>query len=216
MRIIAVAGATSKAGKTLLAEQLIRYCAALYSPVYAVKFTTTSDLPSPCPRGAPCTVCDLSDAFRIVLDPEILRQKGKNTARFYDAGATEVIWVIARKSQLPTAYDHLLTHIPGNALVLMEGSTVTSMSRPDLLFYVFANHISPQRWKDSANEILSRSDFVIMNRKSKMKDDPKLEIPTNALRLDLVATPVTTQPEVQDKIKSIIGSLSHGVQSLEH
>jgi hypothetical protein len=217
MRIISIAGATSKAGKTLLAEQLIRYCTARHSPVYAVKFTTTSDLPSPCPRGAPCTVCDLSENFRIIRDPEILKQKGKNTARFYDSGATEVIWVVAKKSQLPIAYGHLLTHLPHEALVLMEGSTIISISRPDLVFYVFANHIAPQRWKESAKELIARSDFVVINQKSKMKDHPDLVVPNNATRLDLAMSPVTSLPEVRDKIEDIIRSIygCHDVQSLE-
>src|SRR5947208_17038407 len=102
MKIIAVAGATSKAGKTVVAEQIIRYCADRYSPVYGVKFTTTSDIPSPCPRGAPCNVCDLSDRFRIVTDKHLIAQPGKNTARMLHAGAARVLWVISRKSEIVT------------------------------------------------------------------------------------------------------------------
>ena len=213
MRILSVAGATSKAGKTLLAEQLIRYCAQAYSPVYAIKFTTTSDLPSPCPRGAPCTVCDLADNFRIVRDPEILRQKGKNTARFFEADATEVIWVIAKRSQLHHAYDHLMTHIPPAALLIMEGSTVTSLCTPDLLFYIFANHIPPQRWKESAAEIVPRADFVLMNRKSRMPDHPLLQIPPGTIVLSLQDTPATELPQIRDRIDQVIRSLDHALHN---
>jgi hypothetical protein len=211
MKIISVAGTTSKAGKTLLAEQIIRYCAERYSPVYAVKFTTTSDLPSPCPRGAPCTVCDLSDLFRVVRDPEILQQKGKNTARFCAAGPTGVLWVISKKSQLSNAYHHLLTHIPENALVVMEGSSITSLCEPSLLFYVFANHISPRRWKESAAEIMARSDFVLMNRRHKLSDHPELKIPEGTLCLDLSTTLVTEIPVIRDRMEAVIRSVPDAV-----
>lgn len=205
MKIISIAGATSKAGKTLVAEQVIRYCAAHHSNVYAVKFTTTSDLPSPCPRGAPCTVCDLSGQFRIVRDPETILQPGKNTQRFAAANAAEVIWVIAKKSYMPVAYSHLLTHIPNEAIAVMEGSTITSICKPDLLIYVLANHISPSRWKDSAPAIMERSDFVIVNRKRRMQDHPELQVPHDAMRLDVFETPVTAVGEIRARMDSLLG-----------
>lgn len=208
MRIISVAGATSKAGKTLLCEQIIRYCAQHYHPVYGVKFTTTSDLPSPCPRGAPCTVCDLSDRFRIIRDPAVLMQPGKNTWRLANANATEVLWVVAKKSELPNAYSHLLTHIPENALLVMEGSTVTSLCKPDLLFYIFSNHMSPARWKESAEEIMGRSDFIIRNQRAGMADHPGILNPPSALALDLTETPSTNLAVIRDKIDELIRSFA--------
>lgn len=208
MKIISVAGATSKAGKTLLAEQIIRYCAERYSPVYGVKFTTTSDLPSPCPRGAPCNVCDLSDRFRIVRDESILNEKGKNTQRLKQANATEVIWVISKQACLPVAYEHLLTHLPENAVVVMEGSTVTSLCKPDLLLYVIGNHIPRARWKDSATDIMELADFIVLNRIKNRKDHPELAIPDRALAIDLAAVPVTTYAAVQDKIESVLNRKS--------
>jgi hypothetical protein len=204
MKIISVAGATSKAGKTMLCEQIIRYCAERYHPVFGVKFTTTSDLPSPCPRGAPCTVCDFSGRFRIIRDPAILMQSGKNTARLAAANATEVLWVVAKKSEMPNAYSHLLTHVSENALLVMEGSTVTSLCKPDLLFYVLSNHINPSRWKESAEEIIPRSDFIIRNRRSGTADHPGIPNLPSALTIDLAVTPVTNSSAIRDKIDALI------------
>jgi hypothetical protein len=205
-KIISVAGATSRAGKTLLAEQIIQYCASRGVPVYAVKFTTTTDIPTPCPRGTPCTVCDLSEKFRIIRDPEILLQPGKNTQRLAAAGASEIIWIISRKSYLPQAYSHLLTHLSPDALTVMEGSTVTSFCEPDLLFYVAANHISPSRWKDNAQEISSQADFFILNRKKGMPDSPGLNIPREVIDLNLQETAVTSLPQVRDAIDQVLGT----------
>lgn len=203
-KIISIAGATSRAGKTLLAEQIIQYCAGRGAPIYAVKFTTTTDIPSPCPRGTPCTVCDLSEKFRIIRDPEILLQPGKNTQRLSAAGATEIIWIIARKSYLPKAYEHLLSHLSTDAVTVMEGSTVTSFCNPDLLFYVAANHISPARWKDNAREISASADFFVLNRKKGMPDHPGLSIPSRAIDLDLQETVVTSLPEVREAIDQVL------------
>jgi hypothetical protein len=205
-KIISVAGATSRAGKTLLAEQIIQYCSDRGVPVYAVKFTTTTDIPSPCPRGTPCTVCDLSEKFRIIRDPEILLQSGKNTQRLAAAGAAEVIWIISRKSYLPQAYSHLLTHLSPEAITVMEGSTVTSFCEPDLLFYVAANHISPSRWKDNAQEILGNANFFILNKKQGMPDHPELNIPPQAIELDLRQTAVTTLPLVREAIDQVLSA----------
>ncbi|HEY7161417.1 MAG TPA: hypothetical protein VH815_09155 [Acidobacteriota bacterium] len=203
-KIISVAGATSRAGKTLLAEQIIQYCASRGVPVYAVKFTTTTDIPSPCPRGTPCTVCDLSEKFRIIRDPEVLLQPGKNTQRLAAAGASEIIWIISRKSNLLQAYSHLLTHLSPDAVTVIEGSTVTSFCEPDLLFYVAANHISPSRWKDNAQEISAAADFFVLNKKKGMPDHPGLKIPAKGIDLDLQATAVTTLPEIRAAIDQVL------------
>ena len=213
MKFISIAGATSKAGKTLLAEQIIRYCASKYKPVYGIKFTTTSDLPSPCPRGAPCTVCDLSDNFRVIRDPEILLKPGKNTQRLAAANATEVIWVIAKKSQLPVAFQHLLTHLPADALAVMEGSSITALCKPDLLFYIFANHIAASRWKESATEIMGRSDVLILNHKTGMSDHPSIHPPKDALVMDLAQEASTSRPEIRNKIDAVMRSLTYAIQS---
>jgi hypothetical protein len=206
IRIISVAGATSGAGKTLLAEQIIRYLSGHKVPVYAVKFTTTSDLPSPCPRGAPCTVCDLSDRFRIVRDPSILMQPGKNTQRLAAAGATEVVWIIARKSSLEEAYQHLLEHLPNNAITVMEGSTITTICKPDLVFYIAANNIPPAKWKDNAKEILNTADFVILNKKKGAIDHPQIQIPKSAISLNLKESLVTEIAKVRSKLDRLTQS----------
>jgi hypothetical protein len=210
MKIIAVAGASSKAGKTVVAEQIIHYCAARYSPVYGVKFTTTSDIPSPCPRGAPCTVCDLSDRFRIVTDGSVINQPGKNTARLLHAGANKVLWVVSRKSEIATAYKHLLTHLPEDSITVMEGSTITSLSKPDLLFYVIGRDIPASRWKENAREILRTADFAVMNsRRETTSPFPLLrEEGVRWIEGNLLEKPVTADSDVQDKINELLRSLS--------
>jgi hypothetical protein len=90
----------------------------------------------------------------------------------------------------------------------MEGSTIISISCPDLIFYVFANHIAPQRWKESAQQLMERSDFVVMNQKLKIKDHPNLFRPKNVIRMDLAHEPITSLPQVRDKIEKLIRSIS--------
>ncbi|HET6267404.1 MAG TPA: hypothetical protein VFG11_06765, partial [Acidobacteriota bacterium] len=91
-------------------------------------------------------------------------------------------------------------------LVIMEGSTVTSLCKPDLLFYVYAQHISRARWKESADEVMSRSQIVIENRNSKMgKADAPLANP-RAIALNLAERPATEHPKVVAKLSELLGS----------
>ena len=84
VRIVSVSGACSRAGKTALAESLLRALPA--GRAAAVKFTTTEDVFERCPRGSACVVCDIDVPFRIVRDPAVLREPGTDTDRLAAAG----------------------------------------------------------------------------------------------------------------------------------
>jgi hypothetical protein len=132
-----------------------------------------------------------------------LLQSGKNTQRLSAAGAKEVVWIIARKSNLGEAYQHLLEHLPRNAIAIMEGSTITSISKPDLIFYVAANHIPPMRWKENAKQILGNANFIILNKKKGMPDHPQIQVPESAISLNLQETPVTALEEVRSRLDQL-------------
>ena len=140
-------------------------------------------------------------------DPSILMQPGKNTQRLAAAGATEVVWIIARKSSLAEAYQHLLEHLPNHAITVMEGSTITSICKPDLVFYVAANNIPPAKWKDNAKEIINGADFIILNKKKGTTDHPQIQIPKSAISLDLAETSVTELTKVRSVLDRLTGSM---------
>jgi hypothetical protein len=170
--LISVAGATSRAGKTALAVTLL--AALPRGLATAVKFTTTEDVFERCPRGSPCVVCDIDVPFRIVTDAATLAQPGTDTDRLLRAGARRVVWAIAKASAAPAAWAALRARIDG--LVVMEGSTVVGLSRPDAMCFVVHPFLSPARWKPTSGPLLARADLVVVNRAAQEPRAPAPEV----------------------------------------
>ena len=113
-------------------------------------------------RGA-CVVCDIAERNRIVTDPSGARAGGHDNDRLARAGASRVVWAIARRSAAAQAWAAVQKMMEG-ALTVMEGSTVVDLARPDLLTFVAHPFLSPQRWKPTSGPLLSRADVVVVNR----------------------------------------------------
>jgi hypothetical protein len=170
MRVISIAGACSRAGKTALAESILR--ALGRGAAAALKFTTTEDVFERCPRGTPCVVCDIDVPFRIVEDPAILDEAGTDTARLRAAGADRVVWAIARASAVAAAWAAVQARTAGHALAVMEGSTIVHTARPHLLAFVVHPFLSPARWKPGSAERIAAADFVVVNRPADQSRPP--------------------------------------------
>ena len=158
MRIVSVSGAGSRAGKTALAESLLR--ALPPRTAKAVKFTTTEDVFERCPRGSVCVVCDIDVPFRIVRDPAVLRQPGTDTDRLAAAGAREVVWAIARAAAAPLAWAAVARFLDDAPLAILEGSTVVEqgLARPDLRLFVAHRSMPPERWKPTSAALVAAAD----------------------------------------------------------
>lgn len=159
--ILSVAGACSRSGKTALAATLLR--ALPRGSAVAVKFTTTEDVFERCPRGTPCVVCDIDVPFRLVEAPAVLRQPGTDTDRLAEAGASRVIWAIAKQSAAALAWRAVLERLGGARLVVMEGSTVVGLARPETLFFVVHPFLSTSRWKPTSEALLRQADAAVVN-----------------------------------------------------
>lgn len=163
MRIAAVSGATSRAGKTTVAESLLR--ALPRGTAAAVKFTTTDEVFERCPRGSVCVVCDIDVPFRIVRDPAVLREAGTDTDRLAAAGAREVVWAIARAGSAALAWSAVRRMLEGTPLAVLEGSTVVEqgLARPELRLFVAHRSIPPARWKPTSGALVAAADRVIIH-----------------------------------------------------
>jgi len=140
--IIGIGGAHSKVGKTTIACQILKRL----SGWGAIKYTNTSFYSS------------------IVDSPEILRQENKDTDRFLDAGAQDVLWVQSPpedlKEILQIAIDRL-SHLKG---IIIEGNSAIEALEPDIVVFVTRN----EELKRGAEKILEMADAVIYD-----KDLPK-------------------------------------------
>lgn len=162
MTLISVAGACSRAGKTALAASLLRTLG--HGMAAAVKFTTTEDVFERCPRGTPCVVCDIDAPFRIVEDLAVLDEPGTDTQRLRSAGASRVVWAIARAAAVRAAWSAVRARLHAARLVVMEGSTIVHTARPDLQAFVVHPFLSPDRWKQGSDALIGVADAVIVNR----------------------------------------------------
>ena len=160
MELISISGACSRAGKTACAVTLLR---ELAPEAAAVKFTTTEDVFKRCPRGTPCVVCDIAVPFRIVDDPQVLREAGTDTQRLAEAGSGRVLWAISKTSAAPQAWKAVRSRIDQETAVVMEGSTVVDLAQPALLLFVVHPFLSPSRWKPTSAALIRRADAVVVN-----------------------------------------------------
>jgi hypothetical protein len=159
--LVSISGACSRSGKTAAAVSLL---AAAPRGAAAVKFTTTDEVFERCPRGTPCLVCDIDVPFRIIEDPAVLSEPGTDTARLLAAGAARVVWVIAKPSAVGLAWAAARARIAAHPVVVMEGSTIVPVARPDREVFVAHPWLSPERWKATSRTCVSRADLVVVNR----------------------------------------------------
>jgi molybdopterin-guanine dinucleotide biosynthesis protein len=182
---VVVAGSSSRAGKTALAETILR---SLGSRAAAVKFTTTDDVFEKCPRGTACIVCDIDVPFKVVRDDATLNEKGTDTARLKDATRGPVLWTIARKSVAELAWQatvRLLDQANADAHMkpggdddglVIEGSTIADLCAPDFTFFVVHPFLGPSRWKKGTRELVGRADCVVINRQASETREPSAEV----------------------------------------
>jgi hypothetical protein len=161
VRLLSVAGACSRSGKTAAAVSLLE--ALPRGAAAAVKFTTTEDVFERCPRGTPCVVCDIDVPFRIIEDPAVLGEAGTDTDRMGRAGARRVVWVIAKQQAAERAWEAVRSRLADETMAVMEGSTVVGLARPERTVFVVHPFLSPDRWKPTSPRLIAEAELVVVN-----------------------------------------------------
>jgi hypothetical protein len=179
--LLSISGACSRSGKTAAAVSLLRALPA--GRAAAVKFTTTEDVFERCPRGTPCVVCDIDVPFRIVDEAAVLDEAGTDTARLREAGASRVVWAIARASSVAPAWAAVQRRLGDADVVIMEGSTIVTVARPDLQVFVAHPWLSPERWKTTSASCVARADLVVVNRPRSDVREPSPQVLDGLRRL---------------------------------
>lgn len=156
--VIAVTGASSNAGKTHLAENLIRRLSARGHAVAALKITRTHV--GHCPREADaCGACDSLDApFRIITDAARIDVPGKDTGRYVAAGARQVIWLLVEPPHTQEGVREALGRVAGGEVLVAEGNAFLDAARADIAFMALS---ARHGMKPSAAAILDRIDRFV-------------------------------------------------------
>ncbi|HXI24157.1 MAG TPA: hypothetical protein VNG71_09870 [Pyrinomonadaceae bacterium] len=154
--IVAVSGLSSNTGKTTLACELIRSL-----PGWEAIKLTRGHYRS-CgkdPNG--CCVSDLlRDEPLIRSGRESNYEKGKDTGRFWDAGAANVHWVIVSEDQVEQGISQALARVESSG-VIVEGNSFLEFINPD--YAITCARAGENRLKTSARRTLEKADALYLS-----------------------------------------------------
>lgn len=157
MFVVTVSGTSSEVGKTGL------MCALLCRlPGWAAVKVTRGHYRS-CGRD-PETCCVshlLGDRPRVFADRAVTAVEGKDTGRFWAAGAADVRWVVGARGQEHEGLAEALAGLAGYDGVLVEGNRVLERLPAPRLALLVA-HPAQREVKASARRILDRIDAVFV------------------------------------------------------
>lgn len=175
---IGIAGAHSKAGKTTLAVTLLKYL--IQQQKIATEEDPVTQRQRDTERWGAIKYTKTAFYSSIVDDKTIINQKGKDTKRFLDAGAEDVLWVQSPaeklKEVLPIAVNRL-SHLDG---IIIEGNSAIEFLRPDIV--IFLLRVSTKKIKPSAQTILTQADIIVDYDHFDVVAAQKLTAQVNSLR----------------------------------
>jgi hypothetical protein len=181
--IVGVGGFTSQVGKTTLVCDLL----TAFPGWEAIK-TTRGHYRSCGKDPHACCVSHLLEDEAVVRSGrELTDIHGKDTGRYWGAGAANVHWLIATDSQVEKGIDEALRRVQA-AGVFIEGNSFTKFIKPD--YFVMVLRSDDLRIKTTAREALNRvSAFYLSgDPESGSKDSlqaflTKAELPTSELQI---------------------------------
>lgn len=152
--IITVSGAHSGVGKTKVSEILLR----VLKGWSALKVTVTHR-EGKCPVHKECHTCnELKSNFSIISNKKIIETKGKDTARFKEAGAKHVLWLKSRPRALGEGLKEVIPLFRKAKGLIIESNSVLKHLKPDLAIFVKNKN---SVLKPSAREIINKMDLVV-------------------------------------------------------
>jgi len=154
--IVAISGFSSNVGKTTLMCELLEQL-----PGWEAIKLTRGHYRS-CGRDpAGCCVSDmLRDEPVIRSGREANYQAGKDTGRFWDAGASNVHWVIVKDDQVAQGITEALARVEA-AGVIVEGNSFLEYVKADLT--IMCARSEGGKIKPSARRVLSKIDFLYLS-----------------------------------------------------
>lgn len=154
--IVAVSGLSSNTGKTTLACELIKRL-----PGWEAIKLTRGHYRSCGKDPSGCCVSDLlRDEPLIRSGRESNYEKGKDTGRFWDAGATNVHWVIVNEKQVGQGISEALARVE-TAGVIVEGNSFLEFIDPD--FAIICARAGENKLKTSARRTLAKADVLYLS-----------------------------------------------------
>ena len=154
--IVAVSGFSSNVGKTTLVCELLRHL-----PGWEAIKLTRGHYRS-CGRDPDtCCVSDLLQEKAVVRSGRDSNyESGKDTGRFWDAGATNVHWVIVKDDQVEQGIAEALSRVKAEGVVV-EGNSFLKYVKAD--FTIMCSRSDGGKIKSSAREALTKTDVLYLS-----------------------------------------------------
>ena len=155
-QIVAVSGLSSNTGKTTLACELIERL-----PGWEAIKITRGHYRSCGKDPSGCCVSDLlRDEPLIRSGRDANYEKGKDTGRFWDAGATNVHWVIVNEDQVADGINRALSRVQSQG-VIVEGNSFLDYVEAD--FAIMCARAGENKLKTSARRTLDKADALYLS-----------------------------------------------------
>jgi molybdopterin-guanine dinucleotide biosynthesis protein len=156
--IIGIGGLTSEVGKTTLLCKLL----ATFPGWEAIK-TTRGHYRSCGKDPHTCCVSDLLSEEPVVHSGrEMTYAAGKDSGKYWDAGALNVHWVIATDEQVEAGINEALSRVKAEG-VLVEGNSFSEFVKPD--FFVLVADSETLKIKPTARRALARVDAIYLSQR---------------------------------------------------
>ena len=154
--IVAVSGLSSNTGKTTLACDLIKHL-----PGWEAIKITRGHYRSCGKDPSGCCVSDLlRDEPLIRSGREANYEVGKDTGRFWDAGAVNVHWLIVDENQVEEGIRRALSRVQTEG-VIVEGNSFLEFINPD--YAIICARAGENKLKSSARRTLERADALYLS-----------------------------------------------------
>ena len=154
--IVAVSGLSSNTVKTTLACQLIQRL-----PEWEAIKITRGHYRSCGKDPSGCCVSDLLREQPLIRSGhEANYEFGKDTGRFWDAGAVNVHWVIVDENQVEAGINETLSRVK-SAGVIVEGNSFLEYVEPD--FAIMCARAGENKLKSSARRNLQKADALYLS-----------------------------------------------------
>ena len=158
-KIVGIGGLTSEVGKTTLMCKLLN----AFPGWEAIK-TTRGHYRSCGKDPHSCCVSDLLSEEPVVHSGrEVTYVAGKDTGRYWDAGAGNVHWVIATDEQVEAGVRQALSRVRADG-VFVEGNSFTQFVKPD--FFVMVANSKTLKIKHTARRALAQVEAVYVSQGS--------------------------------------------------
>jgi len=198
--IVAVGGFTSEVGKTTLLCNLLR----AFPGWEAIK--TTRGHYRSCGKDpqACCVTHLLEDKPVVKSGRDLTYSYGKDTGRYWDAGAGNVHWVIATDQQVEEGIKKAIERVE-TSCVFIEGNSFTKYIQPD--YFIMVARADDLKIKSTARSALSRVSSFYLSGENVGCDEKELLqeflVKANPQAKTVQSLPVFSAQELQDLVVSI-------------